>query len=159
MATILGDLVPSLKREVNLPGSSLFPDATSGNYEGYLLDAFWELTMLGVLSGHDETDGEVTPDLGRDYQQLIVMAAGIRILRNKMIEIDTTFRAKAGPVEFETQKAASVLKGVLDALTARFDAAVAQLPNTYKGSTIDYIDPIYEREFGYIGGYSTFVGY
>jgi hypothetical protein len=165
MALDVNDLVENLEREVNPPGTLLFPNATVTEYEGHLRDSFWELVQRGYISGFTEDDGIITEDvatpvndLGRDYQQLLVVTAGLRILRLLMISINTQFRAKAGPVEFETQKSAQTLKGALDYLHDRFAQIVSGLPNSRGLSTTYYFDPLLERNTDFYPG-STFVGY
>jgi hypothetical protein len=147
MSVDVGDLVDSLKREVNPPGISLLPDAVDAEYEGHLSDAFWELVQFGYISGFTEADGIITEDIAtpvddltKEYQQLIVISAGLRIMRLLILNLDTLFRSKAGPVEFEVQKSANALNNVLDHLQSRFNSIVARLPNSKDVSTLYYSD-------------------
>lgn len=126
MAVDLGDLVDSLKREVSVPGdfATVFPNSTDGDLSGALSDAFWDARLDGLIVGYTETDGLVTPtsgsvELTRDLQQLVVFYAGYRIVRNALRSISTSFRAKAGPVEYETQQAATQLTEILKDLQRR----------------------------------------
>lgn len=154
MAVDLGDLIESLQREVNSPGGDSFPDATDDSFLGYLQDSFWEIRLDGVTSfdPYVEADGIVTPsdsaddDLGRVLQQLIVLYAGIRIIRNQLLNLQTLFRAKAGPVEYETQQSALLLKAILDELKGRRNLVLGRLSDV--GTTTDYyIDALVEREY------------
>lgn len=150
MAVDLFDLVESLRREVDPPGTPAFPDATEDEFAGHLADAFWEIRLDGMLSGYAESDGLVSPtsgttELGRDLQQLIVLYAGVRIVRNQLRQLQTSFRAKAGPVEYETEQAASVLKGVLDDLVSRRNLILTRLSDLGVVDTY-YIDSLYERD-------------
>lgn len=153
MAVDLFDLVESLKREVNVPGGDAFPDTDDVIFFGYLQDAFWEARLDGMLSGFTEDgNGSVTPtttgadDLTRELQQLVVLYAGIRILRNELMRVQTLFRAKAGSVEYETQQSASVLKDLLGELQRRRAVVLERLSDL--GVVEDYyIDAIIERDF------------
>src|SRR4051812_31680007 len=122
MAVDLSDLIDPLKREINSPGTDSFPNASDDDFLGYLEDSFWEgrLDGITVLTPFTESEGIVTnltdggEDIGRDLQQLLVLYAGIRIIRNQLMVLNTMFHAEAGPVQFEIQKSAQVLKGILD---------------------------------------------
>lgn len=164
MSVALLSLVDSLKREVNPAGDPIFPNAVDADYEGHLADSFWELVLSGLISGYTEASNIITQDaatpttdIGRDYQQLIVITAGIRMIRMKMIDVDILFRAKAGPVEFESRKSPLGLRGVLDNLQARFDSIVASLPSTNVAAPTFSSDVISLRE-GSITA-SPFIGY
>lgn len=164
MAVDLFDLVESLKREVNPPGELAFPSATDDEYAGYLADGFWEARLDGLLSGYEETDGAVTPidpdsdDLGREWQQLIVIYAGFRILKNALRQMKTVFRAQAGPVEFETQQSATTLKEIMVDLRARRDWLLENLATT--GQVSDYyIDAVVARHDSVYFGDSFWIGF
>lgn len=136
MSVDLNTLVPNLKREVNPAGSSLFPNALDSEYVGHLADGFWELVLSGLITGYTESSNLITQDvatptteLDRQYQQLIVIIAGIGMIRIKMIDIDILFSAKSGPVEFESRKSPIGLNTVLLNLQRRFDLLVLSLPN------------------------------
>lgn len=158
MAIEVTDLVPFLKTSVNPPGTDLFPDALQSDWENNLRNGFWEATLDGLITGYTEEEGVIEPvtegddDLGRDLQQLIILYAAIAIVRNHMMNLRTLFRTKAGPVEYETQQSAQVLKSILDELIARrtlvlealadnatttyyYDSAIARNESLYYGDT------------------------
>jgi hypothetical protein len=120
----LEDFVPSLLREVNPPGTNTFADASSTEMTGYLSDAFWEARLDGFLSEWEcDDDGIIMPvvgvdgeDIDRESTTLVIIYAGCKVLRNKILNMNTTFRAKAGPVEFETQNSATMLVEILKEL-------------------------------------------
>lgn len=152
MAIDLGDLIESLQREVSPPGSDLFPDATDDDWFGHLQDAFWEVKLDGITSfnNYTESDGLVSPvsgttELTRDLQQLVVLYAGIRILRSTMRDIKTTFRAQAGPVEYETQQSATLLRAIFDELASKRNLILNRLSDVGAVDTA-YIDMIYQRD-------------
>lgn len=164
MAVDLADLVESLKREVSPPGTDLYPGVSEDTWVGHLADAFWEARLSGMLSGYEEADGLVTPldatadDMTRDLQQLLVLFAGLRIVLTSYQNVNSSFRAKAGPVEFETQKAASVLKGVLDAIRERIQRAIDKL-DELSTAAIDTVmfDAVIQRSCAIASGESWFV--
>lgn len=150
MAVDLGDLVDVLKRAVSPPGTDLFPNATDDNYVGYLSDAFWEVRMLGMLGAWTESDGSVSPvtgtvELPREQQQFLILFAAINIVTNELKNMETLFRTKAGPVEFETQKAGALLRDVLTDLKDRRTIVERYLFGI--GAITDYyIDAVSARE-------------
>lgn len=150
MAVDLFDLVEPLRREVSPPGEDLFPNADDDDFLGNLQDAFWDARLDGLLEGFTESDGSVVPtsgstDLSRDLQQLIVLYAGLRIVRNHLRSMNTVFRSQAGPVEFETQKSAQLLKALLDELRTRRNLVLTRLSDL---GSVDsyYIDALVERD-------------
>jgi hypothetical protein len=153
MAIDLFELVEPLRREVSPPGEDLFPNGSDEEFFGNLQDAFWEARLDGLLTNYTESDGSVVPisgttELGRELQQLVVLYAGIRIVRNQLRALNTTFRAQAGPVEFETQKSAQLLKGLLDELIERKKFVLVQLASIGVTTTY-YIDSLLAREESY----------
>src|SRR3954468_5515532 len=112
--------IESLKREVTPLGSDMFDTISKTMWTGYLSDAFWEAKLDGFLIGYvcDE-DGTVTPesvtmeDLDRRFIALVILYAGIKILSNKILNTQTRFAAKAGPVEFEQETSATMLAEML----------------------------------------------
>jgi hypothetical protein len=185
MAVNLFDLVDPLKREVNPPGGDLFPDATDDAWSGALTDAFWEIRLFGFLNGFEEnaaarggpaafSEGIVTPtsvtdaayddplgyvtalDLGRELQQLIVLWAAWKIALTRLSGLNTTFRAKAGPVEYETQSAATLLAEILKQLKSRIDYILANLPDRV-GTVV--FDAMVERSYSQAVGDVWWVSY
>lgn len=138
VAIDLIDYVDHLKREVQPPGSELFGDVTNSQWVGFLGDAFWEARLDGFLGKWEALEngpGDVTvepvdpggEDMPRQYIALIVLYAGIRVLRNKILNTNTGFRAKAGPVEFEQQNSANLLSEMLKQLKSTKDRIIAGL--------------------------------
>lgn len=125
MAVDLSEFVDSLRREVTPPGSDLFSDVSDDVFTGYLSDAFWEARLDGfVASWTCDVDGVVTPITGdkefpRELVGLLVLYGGIKILRNRIMNLNQRFSAKAGPVEYTTENSASVLSELLRQLDAR----------------------------------------
>lgn len=138
MAIDLSEYVAHLKREVQPPGTDLFGDVTNNDWVGYLGDAFWEARLDGFLDkwqAIENAPGDVSvepvdpggEDMPRQYIALVILYAGIRVLRNKILNTNTGFRAKAGPVEFEQQNSANLLSEMLKQLKATKDRIIDSL--------------------------------
>lgn len=161
MAVDLADLVDSLYRETSLQGTNIF--GSEDTAVGSLRDAFWDLKLMGFYAAYTEADGLVSPiaasgsDLEREQQQLIILAAGIRAIRLQIKDTQTTFRAKAGPVEFETQFSASVLKEILVELQGKVAYLVQQLGGL-SGTQTYYIDSLAGRNDSLSYGVTTWTG-
>lgn len=152
MPVDLSDYLDNLKREVNPPGTNLFPEATDTEYAGHLTDAFWEARLDGMLSDWTESDGVIASvtdgggDISRDLVQLVILYAGIRIVRNHLRNIRTAFRAKAGSTEYETQQSAQLLRDILDELRQKRSLVLQRLSDL--GKIDSYVlDALYERDY------------
>lgn len=153
-------LIAALKREVNPPGTDLFATATDDEWQGQLQDSFWEARLFGFFAGYTESDGIISPisgstDLDRANQQLIVLFAGARVIRNELKNMNTMFRAQAGPVEFEVQNSASLLVAILRDIRSKVDLALAAI-GTINSTTVAYIDSLVGREDSIYQGESFF---
>lgn len=163
MAVDLSDLVDLLRSEVDAPGEDSFPEAVEDDWVNQLRSGFWEVVLDGVLTNYTESDGIVTPtsgttDLPRDIQQLVIFYAGVRVIRNKLRTMGTAFRAKAGPVEYETQNSAQVFKSILDELVRKRNTVLSRLSDLGYADTY-YIDMIIARDESIAYGDSWFVRY
>lgn len=150
MAVDLSDLTISLQREVNPPGTDLFPTATDDEWLGQLQDSFWEAKLYGFFAGFTESDGLVTPltgsiDLGRDFQELIVLFAGARVIRNELKNTNTKFHAEAGSAVFEVENSANLLIAILKDIRSKVDLAMAAI-GTINSTTVAYVDSLIGRE-------------
>lgn len=156
MAVELVDLVGALSYTVSPPGMDLFPDATETMWLEYLRNGFWEASLDGVITGYDEEDGAVTPvsgdvDLPRITQQVIVLWAAIAIARSYLLNSKTAFRAKAGPVEYETRMSGPLMEAILADLLNRRQEIIDNL-STYGGSASFYYDGVTERNCSILYG-------
>jgi hypothetical protein len=140
MAVELIDFVDALKREVSPPGSDIFASVRSSEWVGYLSDAFWEARLDGFLAGYQTDEAGVgtddieivpispeLPDLDRRGMALVILYAGVKVLRNRILNMNTQFRAKAGSVEFEQQNSATMLAEMLKQLKATKDRIIEAL--------------------------------
>ncbi len=167
MATIITDLRASFKREINPPGEEQFPDISNVELDGYILDGFWESFLLDMLQGFEVIAGDDldTPDVGQTYfitagdtddtaltdlpvqfQMLIIILAGFRLIRMKGITLATNFSTKAGPVEFEQQISATVLRHILASLERRLQELKELYSGELGGGTFVYMDGVLQRE-------------
>lgn len=139
MSVELGDYVESLRREVTPLGTALPTTITVRELTAYLSDAFWEARLDGFCKGYTadedgiidpiDADGAINPDgadISRALIALVIIYAGVRILRNKVLNTQSTTRAKAGPVEYETQNSSTMLAEMLKQLAATKAALRAQ---------------------------------
>lgn len=132
MSVDLNDLVAALKLEVNPPGQDLFPGCSNIEWTQRLSNAFWNARIDGFLQEYVEDDGEVFPvsgdvDMPRDLQQVIVFLAALTALSARLREVQTSFKAKAGPAEFEVQRSANVLRDQGDLLYKRYQLLLSRL--------------------------------
>lgn len=131
--TAISTLVEPLKRELAIPGTfaGLFPDTTDLQLIAALADGFAEAQLWGFFPDtalvfdepNDEWDS--TPDLSLAGGALVVIYTSMRFIRSQIRNLTTEERYKAGPVEFETKRAASTLKAELDYLQSRLDGLIA----------------------------------
>lgn len=141
--TALSTLVDALKRELAVPGTfdDVFPDTGQSDLVGSLADGFAEAQLQGFFSDVALTsvagppvDWTTTPDLSVAGGAMVVIVTSIRFIRAQLRNLTTSERYKAGVVEMETQRAASVLRGELDYLTGRMDALIAQADKRARAS-------------------------
>lgn len=138
MAVDLSNYTDTLRREVSPPGSTIFSAVSDDVFLGYLADAFWEVKLDGFnIPWTCSVDGIVTPvtgpapdpqvdppvtpfepgvDIPRDQIALVILYAGIKILRNQLMNSQTRLTAKAGPVEYSTESSANLLTTMLTTL-------------------------------------------
>lgn len=113
----LSTLNDSLRRAVAPLGefATFFPNTTDADLIGTLADAVAEAQLDGFLSGDalDTSLNTVTPALSTAEQALVVLYARARVLAAGLANLKTRTRYKAGPVEAETEQAASVLVALL----------------------------------------------
>ena len=128
--TAMSSLVESVKRELAVPGTfaEIFPSTQDSDLIASLADGFAEAQLNGffpdVALNSDGQDWESDPDLSLAGTAVVVIFTSIRILRAQIRNLNTSERYKAGAVEMETQKAASVLKAEVDWLEKRLQAIV-----------------------------------
>jgi hypothetical protein len=121
--TDLADLRDAYKREVSLPGAFAadFPTISDTQIAAALGDAFGEAQIDGFFStmALDTDDWSITPDLSTAGAALVVMYAGMRVLRQEIKRLAASAEYKAGPVQYKTGASPQVLTELLKQLDAR----------------------------------------
>ena len=165
MASIdLTELIPDLELELNAPGVDGFPTVSDVEWVNRLRNGFWTAVLDDLIVGYKEVDGSIAPvssaypTFPRDQQQLIIMYAVITVIRQQLMDMNTTFRAKAGPVEYEVQKSAVLLKGLLDEFAARRNNLIIKLAQSEAARDIYYINGYISRQNAIDQGYAEWVG-
>lgn len=173
MAIDLATLIPALENEMSPPGTDLYPTATDQQWLIALIGGFWDARLHGLLLNYEENvasrgggadydEGIVTPvgaadgyddptgwsprDLPPDMQQLVVLWTAWKATLSEFKQLSTTFRAKAGPTEYEEQRSAMVLKEVLDALRDRIKFILENL-STHGRTSVSIYDAVIERSY------------
>lgn len=142
----------SLKRTVTPLGSTIFDSVGADDWTGYLTDAFWDARLDGFMVGYTIADDtEIVSesggaDLGREWVSLVVLYAGIKILTNKILNTNTKFSAKAGPVEFAQESSATMLAEMLKQLAATKNRIIAELDEIGESTTL-VLDGLSVRTF------------
>lgn len=123
--TDVADLAEAFKREVAVPGAFAvaFPSMQQNDIVGSLMDAFSEAQLDGFFHTMElDVDGaSIAPDLSNAGGALVVIYAGIRLLRHQIRIAGASATYKAGPVEFSTQNSATASVELLKQLERRRD--------------------------------------
>lgn len=169
--TPLVDLIPMLNRELNAPGTEQYPDMGGGDYIGYIEDGFWDarlatmLTEYTVLNGDDLTDpldadqryftdqSTRADGLPEPFQMLVVIYAGTRLLRNKILTLAVNYKAVAGPVEYEQQASATTLRAILASLEARLAELKKLYGEEFPPGALLYMDGPLQRAYSELNSY------
>lgn len=121
--TAIADLVEPLKRELAVPGQfqATYPGTSDDDLAGSLLDGLGRVQLIGFLTTAvvDLELATVTPDLSPAAKALVVLFAADSILRMRLLELNQRSLYEAGPVKYETEKAASTLTEILRGLERR----------------------------------------
>lgn len=166
MATLVSSMRASLLREVNVPGFAQLPTITTAELDGYLADGFWEARLLGMLDGYTLTDGteQATPlgsviflsadnsDLASQLQLLVVIVAGLKLIRLKALALAQSLAVKAGPVEYERTTSATVLRAILDSLERRLAFLQVNYSDMFSSVPFHYFDSEIQREYSLLHG-------
>lgn len=148
--------INSLKRTITPLGATTFDAIPDDTWVGYMTDAFWTARLDGFMQGFTaDEDGQIDPvdgtdDLDQKYIALIVLYAAITILRNQILNMNTSFRAKAGPVEFEQQNSATMLTEILKELRAakaQVLLEIDEIQSGYHSSNVEMLDIVSSRIF------------
>ena len=166
--TNLRTLVEPLKREVAVPGTydDVFPDTDDDALAASLADAFAEaqlqgffgdieLTVVTEMSGR--SDYITSRDLSAAGGALVVLFAGLRILRASLRSLSQSSTYKAGSVEYSTSQMTTVIRDELAAMRSRIDALV--LDGKRSGRAVSVHDGYAGRVTAYSGSLGAFHAY
>ncbi len=163
MPTPLTDMIPMLNRELNAPGTEQYPDFGGGDYLGYIADGFWDVRLATMLTDYTILDGLDlgTPvETGTDYitdqatkendlpiqfQMMVVIFAGARLLRNKILTLAVNYKASATSVEYEQQASATTLRAILASLQRRMDELKIIYSDDFSPGQMNYMDGPLQR--------------
>lgn len=164
MPTPVASLIPMLTREINAPGLENI-DLGGGDSLGYIEDGFWDVRLAGMLGSYTVVLGEdldpvgttgakyftdqatKAEDLDTMYWMMIVMFAGFRLLRLKIMNLAVNFKAVAGPVSYEQQASATVLRALLDSLSRRIQELKSQYSDSFNASVFIMWDGIAQDQY------------
>lgn len=140
----------SLQRAVTPLGQTP-ASLTNAQWTGYLTDAFNMAKLDGFMQGYTLSDTEIVTDSGgadldAKYVSLVILYAAIQILALQILNTNTGFRAKAGPVEFEQQTSATMLAEMLKQLERTKDRIILELDELGATETL-VLDALSVRTF------------
>lgn len=138
MAVDLEELVPHLKAALNQPGVDAFTNATTNDWVLRLENAFWNARLDGLFGNYRAEDGLIEPitgneDLPREQQQVLLIYSALDAVMAELRAVQSSFSAKAGPVEYSTSKSAPLLREVLITLRARLREIIGNLSSLADG--------------------------
>lgn len=137
----LADLVDPLKRELAVPGDydTVFPNTGDQDLLDSLADGFSEAQLDGYFGDYalDLDTYLTTPDVSAAGGALIVIYAGMRIIRAQMRALNLSEKYNAGPVAYEIQRSATLLRDELNYMIGRRDALIAQAKHGSDDSVFD----------------------
>lgn len=174
MSTAVQDLIPILNRELNPPGAELYTTMSAGQKIGYLVDGFWDARLSGTLSEYTAALGEdITPpettgayyftdidasggDFPEQYQMMVVIFAGFRLVRMKILQLAVNFKAVAGPAEYEQQASATTLRAVLKSLSDRIQELKGQYSEDFNQTAFILMDGQMQAEYSLLNNLAEF---
>lgn len=141
----------------------MFPNTDEEALTASLADGFAEAQLRGffpkleLIPNATEDDWETTQDLSLGAGMLVVFFAAARTLRAQLRALNTQERYKAGPVEMETQRAASLLKDELAFINGRIDELIKDAEAAARASLSARVyDNYLARGGGATGSYGAF---
>lgn len=120
--TDLANYTDSVRNIIARPGTftTLFPETTDDGLVQLLQDALAECHLEGALIDFEaDQNGLVRPLMTSGQAAMVVLYAGIRLLRGELLNRITASKYVAGPVSAETTYATNVLRDIMKALQAQ----------------------------------------
>lgn len=150
----LADLVSDTETQVNPSGEVLY-EFTQTQWVSLLRRGFWEAYLDGLITDYRVDDyGIVTPTSGSDepedafpaeLQQLVIFYVGVHLLTTKLHNMETVFRAKSGPNEYEVQHSASLLRALLNEYKSRREYWLMTLSQRGMSTSTFMLDNVIRR--------------
>lgn len=135
--TDLVDLVEPLKRELAVPGEfdTTFPNTSDADLGNTLADGFSQAQLDGYFNTLtlDLNTLIISPDLSLAGGALVTLYAASQVIRAHLRAMQLNARYKAGPVEYETNKSAMLLRDELKYLVERRRDLVEQARRSGRG--------------------------
>ena len=165
MGTLVEDLIPMFNREINGPGFERITAISASQKLGYIEDGFWDVRLAGMLATFTVVDGvDLVPpgvtgklyftddstkaeDLEKKFWMMVVIVAGFRLLRLKIMDLAVNFTAEAGPVSFEQQASATVLRALLANLQGRVQELKGQYSDEFGADVFILMDGLAQSEY------------
>lgn len=158
--TDVDTLVGAFKREVAIPGTftTAFPTITDVDAGLSLQDAFAQAQLDGFFgkSTLDPTTGVITPDLSLAGGALIVIYAGLRLVRQQLRDLKTATRYKAGPTSYEVEQSAAMLTEDLKQLERRRKDLLSNAMRAGRGAGTTFVLDAYAARAGSWSFYGGF---
>lgn len=132
--TNLGDYVDSLRAMLARPGTfdDLFPETDDDGLIQLLRDGLAECNMEQLLVGYvSDQQGIVRPEMPAGAIAMVVLFAGIRLVRSEILNRVTSTKYTAGPVSAEQSYSTNILRDVAKQL----EAQKITLINLYRSSS------------------------
>lgn len=131
--TNAAELIEPLKRAVAPPGGfeTAFPDADDDMLFAYITDAFGEARLDAFFSDGsvDWVTGAFSPTITQAEAALLVIYASMNILTTQIRTLGTKSKYVAGPVSYETEYSAGVLRSILEEMTNRKRLLIKAISN------------------------------
>lgn len=128
--TDLAQYTDSVRNIIARPGTftDLFPETTDDHLVGTLVDALAECHLEGTLLDYlADASGIVRPQITSGQAALVVLYAGVRLIRAELLNRVTSAKYVAGPVSAETTYATNVLRDIMRALDAQKSRLTADI--------------------------------
>jgi hypothetical protein len=84
---------------------------------------------------------------------MVVVFAGARMIRNKILNLAINFKAEAGPVSYEQQASATTLRAVLATLEKRLVELKTMYSDSFTPGAFAYMDGTLQRAAAEVQGY------
>lgn len=137
----LSTLNEPLKRELAVPGEfeTLFPNTSETDLSDSLTDGFAEAQLDGYFTDYtvDLDTYATTPDISAAAGSLVILYAGMRIIRARLRALNLQEKYEAGPVSYEIARSSTVLREELKYLIKRKEDLIGMASQS-AGSTVVY---------------------